>query len=167
MDVAEHELTTDELHPIDIVEHLAAHHEWDFDRVADDQIAMMIDGTWANYSLSLAWSAADETLRMICTFDMDPSADRLPELYDALNRANDKCWSGAFTMWLDQKMMVFRYGLNVTPDATASAAQIENIVGAAVQACERFYPAFQLVCWGDTPASEAITVAMGHTYGRA
>ena len=167
MDIAEHDITTDDLHPIDIVQHLAAHHAWDFDRITDDQIAVIIDGAWANYSLSLAWSGADETLRMICTFDMDPAADRLPELYDALNRANDKCWSGAFSMWVEQKMMVYRYGLNLAGGVTASAVQIENIVGSAVHACEQFYPAFQLVCWGDTPAPEAMLVAMGKVYGRA
>ena len=29
----------DDIHPIDIVEHLAEYHDWDFDRLGDDQIA--------------------------------------------------------------------------------------------------------------------------------
>lgn len=167
MSVAEYELTTDDLHPIDIVQHLAAHHEWDFDRIADDQIAMIIDGSWANYSLSLAWSDADETLRMICTFDMDPPSDRLPALFDVLNRVNDKCWSGAFSMWIEQQMMVYRYGLNLTGDATASAVQINDIVRSAVAACERYYPAFQLVTWSNTNPADAMLVAMDTAYGNA
>lgn len=165
MDVAE--LTTDDFHPIDIVEHLAEHHEWDFDRVADDQIAMIIDGSWANYTLSLAWHPHDETLRMICTFDLDPPDNCLPRLFEALNSANDKCWSGAFTLWQEQKMMVFRYGLNLAGGAAASALQIEDVVSLAVGSCERFYPAFQLVCWGDTEPQEAMTIAMAEAYGRA
>ena len=36
----------DDIHPIDLVEHLAQHHEWDFDRIADDQIAMSVEGQW-------------------------------------------------------------------------------------------------------------------------
>ena len=161
------ELTTDDFHPIDIVEHLAQHHAWDFDRIADDQIAMIIDGAWANYALSLAWHPQDETLRMICTFDMDPPTDRLPILFDVLNRTNDKNWSGAFTFWQEQSMMVYRYGLNLAGEATASAVQIEDIVSAAVVACERFYPAFQLVCWGDSSPEQAMTIAMNEAYGRA
>ncbi len=167
MDTATIDLTTDDLHPIDIVQHIATHYEWDFDRVADDQIAMMIDGSWATYSLSLAWSERDEVLRMICTFDMDPPADRLPALFDVLNRANDKNWTGAFTLWQEQKMMVYRYGLNLAGEATASAMQIDDIVGSAVMACERFYPAFQLVCWGDSDPQEAMRVAMEQAFGRA
>ena len=34
----------DDIHPIDIVEHLAERHDWDFDRIADDQIAMAVEG---------------------------------------------------------------------------------------------------------------------------
>ena len=31
-------LLAEDLHPIDIVENIAEHYEWDFDRIADDQI---------------------------------------------------------------------------------------------------------------------------------
>lgn len=55
MALSEHELQ-DDLHPIDIVENLASHHDWDFDRIADDQIAMAVEGQWRTYSLTLALS---------------------------------------------------------------------------------------------------------------
>ena len=58
------QFSTEDLHPIDIVETLAEHHEWDFDRVADDQIAMAVEGQWRMYSITLAWSPQDETLRL-------------------------------------------------------------------------------------------------------
>ena len=167
MDTIEHTLSTEELHPIDIVESLAETHEWDFDRVADDQIAMAIEASWRTYSLSLAWSAYEETLRMVCTFDMDPPEEKLPQLYETLNLANDKCWTGSFSLWRPQKLMVFRYGLNLAGDAQPSSAQISAMVAAAVDACERFYPAFQLVCWGDEPAEAAMQVAFDMSYGRA
>ena len=77
MALSEQYFQTDELDPIDIVEHLAEYHDWEFDRVAEDQIAMMVQGQWRNYSLTLAWSPRDETLRLICTFEMEPPEDRL------------------------------------------------------------------------------------------
>ena len=42
----DHFIPSDEIHPIDIVEAVAAHPEWDFDRLADDQIAMVVEGQW-------------------------------------------------------------------------------------------------------------------------
>ncbi len=46
MSLSEQFMDVDDLHPIDIVETLAEHHAWDFDRVADDQIAMAVEGQW-------------------------------------------------------------------------------------------------------------------------
>ena len=87
MSLSEHELYSDEIHPIDIVESIAEHYEWEFDRVGDDQIAMVVEGQWKTYSITLAWSGHDEVLRLIVTFDMDPPKARRPELFEALNAA--------------------------------------------------------------------------------
>ncbi len=157
----------EDLHPIDIVETLAEHHEWDFDRVGEDQIAMAVEGQWRTYSITLAWSPTDETLRLICTFDMDPPAERLGAIYETLNATNDMCWAGAFTYWRDQKLMVWRYGLVLAGEQSASAEQIDTMIRAAVLSAERFYPAFQLVAWGNEAPSTAMDVAMTEAYGRA
>lgn len=161
------QFSTEDLHPIDIVEHLAEHHAWDFDRVAEDQIAMAVEGQWRTYSITLAWSHQDETLRLICTFDMDPPEDRLGALYEVLNSTNDMCWAGAFAFWRAQKLMVWRYGLVLAGDQAASAEQIDTMIRAAVLSAERFYPAFQLVVWGEEAPEDAMSVAMTEAYGRA
>lgn len=157
----------DEIHPIDIVEGLAAHHDWDFDRIADDQIAMAVEGQWRTYSITLAWSGYDETLRMVCSFEMEPPEDKLPALYEALNAVNDQCWAGAFTYWAEQKLMVYRYGLVLAGGQIASSEQLNTLISAAVMSAERFYPAFQLVVWGDRTPEDALQVAIAEAYGRA
>ena len=160
-------ILTDEIHPIDIVETLAEHHEWEFDRVTDDQIAMSVEGSWRAYALTLAWSPGDETLRLICTFELDPPDARLPALMAALNAANDLCWGGAFTWWAGQKLMVWRYGLILSGDQVAAPEQIDQMIRTAVEACERFYPAYQMVAWADRDPDEAIRLAIARGYGRA
>ena len=141
-----------EIHPIDLCEHLAEHNDWEFDRVTEDQIAMAVEGQWRTYSLTLAWSDFDETLRLICTFEMEPPEDKLPHIYEVLNRANDQIWTGAFTYWPEQHLMVYRYGL---------------VLSGAVGASERFSPAFQLAAWSDRTPAEAMEVAICEAYGRA
>jgi hypothetical protein len=167
MGIVERDFYTEDLHPIDIVESLAEERSWDFDRIAEDQIAMAIEGAWRTYSVTLAWAPADETLRLVCAFEMAPPARRLGALYKAMALANDRCWSGAFVIWPDQKMMVYRYSLNCTGGARAGSAQINDMVRAAVAACERFYPAFQLVAWGGETPEKALGIAMAEAYGRA
>ncbi len=156
-----------EIHPIDLCEHLCEYNDWEFDRVADDQIAMAVEGQWRTYSITLAWSDFDETLRLICTFEMEPPADKLPKLFDVLNRTNDQIWTGAFTYWDEQKLMVYRYGLVLSGGQIASPEQVDRLIGSAVAASERFYPAFQLAAWSDHTADEAMNVAIHEAYGRA
>ncbi|MFQ5438463.1 MAG: YbjN domain-containing protein [Paracoccaceae bacterium] len=160
-------LDATEIHPIDIVETLAEYNAWDFDRVADDQIAMAIEGAWRTYSITLAWSGRDETLRLICSFEMEPPANKLAPLYELLNDANEKCWSGAFMLWREHGLMAYRYGLCLTGGEMAGRRQIDHLVQSAVSACERFYPAFQLVCWGEETPKAAIKIALEESYGTA
>lgn len=167
MSIAEREFDCEDLHPIDIVESLAEERSWDFDRIGDDQIAMAIEGTWKTYSVTLAFSAQDESLRLICAFEMDPPEDRVADLYVAMGKANDRLWSGAFTLWRDQELMAYRYSLNLAGAAQASSAQINDMVRCAVATAERYYPAFQLVAHdGETP-EKALGIAMSEAYGRA
>jgi len=167
MALTEHVVDEGDIHPIDLVEHIAEHHAWEFDRIADDQIAMAVEGQWRTYSITLAWSAYDSTLRLICTFEMEPPEERDQLLYEALNRANDHCWAGNFTWWSEQKLMVYRYGLILAGEQIASPEQIDTMIGAAVMSCERFYPAFQLVTWGGRTPAEAMQIAISEAYGRA
>jgi hypothetical protein len=167
MSLSEDLLAGDDLHPIDIVETLAEHHDWEFDRITDDQIAMAVEGQWRTYSLTLAWNAQDETLRLICTFEMEPPEGRMAEVYDVLNRCNDMVWTGAFTYWTEQKLMVWRYGLVLAGGQMVAPEQIDRLIGSAVMAAERFYPAFQLVAWADKTPAQAMKVAIAEAYGRA
>jgi len=167
MSLSEDFLLSDDLHPIDIVETLAEHHDWEFDRVTEDQIAMAVEGQWRTYSLTLAWSPQDETLRLICTFEMEPPHGKMGELYDVLNRCNDMVWTGAFTYWTEQKLMVWRYGLLLAGGQVAGAEQIDKLIAAAVMASERFYPAFQLVAWADRSPADSMKIAIAEAYGRA
>jgi hypothetical protein len=167
MALSEQYLNTDDLHPIDIVETLAEHHSWSFDRVTDDQIAMAVEGQWRTYSITLAWSAPDETLRLICTFEMEPPEERIGALYEALNHINDACWAGAFTYWHEPRLMVWRYGLVLAGGQVANHDQVDRLIGTAVAAAERYYPAFQLVTWGEKSPEAAMQVAIAEAYGRA
>ncbi|MDO5613588.1 MAG: YbjN domain-containing protein [Paracoccus sp. (in: a-proteobacteria)] len=162
-----HFIREDEIHPIDVAETVVSARDWSFDRIAQDQITTEVQGQWRTYSLTLAWSPRDHVLRLICTFDMDPPAKRLPAVYETLNLANDQVWDGNFTYWPGQKLMVWRYGLVLGHDAQAAPEQIDTIVNSAITACERFYPSFQLTAWGNAEPLAALDIAMGEAYGRA
>lgn len=167
MSAAELYLSSDSLHPIDMVESLAEHHAWDFDRMNEDQIAMAVEGQWRTYSVTLALAPGETMLRLVCTFEMEPPEAALPALYETISRANDMVWSGAFSYWESQRLMVWRYGLILAEDQPAGIDQIERMIQAAITAAERFYPAFQLVSWADHGPAAALEVALAEAVGRA
>lgn len=167
MTAVEHDFHSTDVHPIDMVETLAEQSRWDFDRLGEDQIAMAIEGAWRTYSLSLAWSGYDDMLRLVCSFELNPPEERRDEILRLIHMANDRIWSGSFVHWSEQGMLAFRYGLTLAGGATATPEQIESMVLSAVALCERFYPAFQLVGWGDEDAATALRVAIEEHYGTA
>ena len=156
-----------ELDPIEITQHIAEAHDWEFDRIDDDQIALAVEGRWRGYQITLASSDHDETLRLVATFDLDPQEGRIGAVHELLNLVNDSCWAGAFTWWAQERMIVWRYGLVLAGEQQAAPEQIDAMISLAVAACERFYPAFQLVGWGDKAPAEALDVAFAEAYGRA
>jgi hypothetical protein len=49
----------------------------------------------------------------------------------------------------------------------ASGEQCKSVMGTALEACERYFPAFQFVLWAGKPAREALDAAMFETSGEA
>jgi len=39
-----------EINPVDMIEHVASHNQWEFERSSDDEICLTVDGVWTNYS---------------------------------------------------------------------------------------------------------------------
>jgi hypothetical protein len=52
-------------------------------------------------------------------------------------------------------------------DGLLSLGQAQAAIEAAVDECDRFYPAFQFVLWGDKSPAEALTSAMVDAAGEA
>jgi hypothetical protein len=48
-----------------------------------------------------------------------------------------------------------------------SVAQAQTAIEAAVDECDRFYPVFQFILWGDKTPAEALASAMVDAQGEA
>ena len=167
MNKVEKALAADDVGPIDIVEILAKNNDWDFDRLDEDQIQMEIEANWRIYGLDLSWNSFEESLRLACSFELSVPKDKITKLVKLLNLVNIKCWTGSFVFSEESTLMIFKYGLNLTGGSFTSALQINSILETSILACETYYPAFQLVCWGDETPSEALAVAFDKSYGTA
>ena len=62
---------------------------------------------------------------------------------------------------------MYRHALVLAGGVEASSRQCEALLGTALDACERYFPAFQFVVWAGKPAREALDAAMFETQGEA
>lgn len=158
---------TVEIHPINIAQELAATNHWKFARDSEAEIVMEVAGQWRTYSISMGWSAHDETLRLLCTFSIQPLAENLPELYELLNLLNHQCWFGAFSYYLKYDQVAYRYALALAGEAEASAAQVAAMIGTAVFSSEQYYPVIQSVLWDDMTPEQALRLTIDLPHGNA
>ena len=132
-----------------------------------DAITLSIAGRWADYHISFQWMDELEALHLACAFDLKVPESRRPEVLRLLAVVNEQLWVGHFDLWPDQGMVMYRHALLLAGGATASGRQCEALLKAAVDAAERYYPAFQFVIWAGKTAREAMDATLFETVGEA
>ena len=167
MSISPIEPTERTINPLDTVEQVVASRSWPFDRVGDDELTIVVAGTWCDYHLSFTWCDDLEALQLACAFDMKVPAPKRREVHSLLALANERLWIGHFDLWSDDQVLLYRHGLLLQGGATPNADQCETLIQLAVEACERFYPAFQFVVWGGKNAEEAVAASMFDCVGEA
>jgi hypothetical protein len=153
--------------PVDVVEQLASVKDWTFDRAGDDEIAISVAGRWTGYHLSFTWMDDVEALHLACAFDLKVPDRRRNEVVELLAHVNEQLWIGHFDLWTRDGVIMFRHSLILAGGVEATDRQCEVLLEAALDACERYYQAFQFVVWAGKPAREAVDAVMFETAGEA
>ena len=153
--------------PVDLVEQLAALRDWSFERSDEDEITLSLASRWTDCHVSFQWMDELEALHVACAFDFKVPEGRRPEVLKLLALVNEQMWLGHFDMWSQEGVIMFRHALVLAGGATSSDRQCEAILDAALDAVERYYPAFQFVVWAGKTAAEAMSAAMFDTEGEA
>ena len=153
--------------PVDLVEQIAASHDWSFERSGDDEITVTVIGSWCDYNISLSWMGELEALHLACAFDFKIGERRKAEIMQLLTLVNEQLWLGHFDLWQAEGVIMYRNALLLSERAEVGSGQLEALLGAAVDACERYYQAFQFVLWAGEAPSEALSAVLFETRGEA
>ena len=153
--------------PLAVVEDIAADHNWSFERSGEDEVTIVSKGEWTDYQLSFTWMAEIEALHLACAFDLKVPERRRAEVATLISLINERLWVGHFDLWVTEGMLMFRHALVLAGGTEASGKQCEALLGSALDACERYFTAFQFVVWAGKGAREALDAAMFDTSGEA
>lgn len=155
-----------DINPVDLVEHVAALNDWEFER-SGDEISMCVDGAWAGYDVSLSWMEDFEALHLACGFDLKVPENRVAETMKLIASINECLLIGHFDLWQQQGVVMFRQTLMLNGGAEPTGEQLECLLTSALEACERYYQAFQYVVWAGKPTREAMDAVLFETAGSA
>lgn len=158
--------TQRDTNPIDLIERIASRQDWACDRASDDELTLVVQGSWTDYHVSLNWRDDLDALHLACAFDFKVPDKRLEEMYKLVAQINEQLWLGHFDLWMQEGLVMYRYALLLN-DAVATPAQCEATLKAAIDACERYYQAFQYVVWAGKQSKDALVTTMFETEGQA
>ena len=151
--------------PLEVVEHMAMSHVWEFERASDDELNVVVEGQRANYQVLFTWIHDIEALHLACSFEGPEGNDA--EVERLIPMINSQMWVGHFEFWPAERLIMFRHTLVLSGGVHASPRQCDMLLSAALDACERNYSAFQFVARNGAGAREALEAAMFETAGEA
>ena len=153
--------------PLDMVEELVSANKWAFNRANSDELAVEIGGQWGDYRLHFCWMEEVGCMLFSSALDLRVPPAKRRTVREMLALVNERLWLGHFDLAGDDAVPMFRQTMLLRGAQCASIEQFEDLVDAAVEECDRFYPAFQFVVWGGKDAEQAIEAAMLDTMGEA
>jgi hypothetical protein len=158
--------------PIDMLEQYFESLNWSFERDGDEEIAASVKGSWSDYELRALWREDDRVLQFIAQTGIAIPKDQLEPaaraaLYETLGLVNEQLWIGHFEWWSADGAVLFRHAVLLDQEEALSLGQVQALVDAAIDECERHYPAFQFVLWGGKTPADAVASALIDTVGEA
>ena len=153
--------------PVDMIEFVASNNDWSFERSGEDEIAMTVEGHWADYHVSFSWMEEFEALHLACAFDIRVPENRVNEVIRLLSHVNGQVLMGHFDLWRIEDVVIFRQSLLLAGGAEPTNRQVEVLLSSAIEACEAYFQAFQLVVWSGMDAKSAMDAVLFETVGEA
>jgi hypothetical protein len=165
--VQDHIDREDDAAPVEMLASLFEARGWPCEFVSEDEISGEVQGSWASYQFQAIWRVDDHVLQILCLPDIRMPDDKRAAMFEALALINEQLWVGHFDVWSNGGVLLYRHGLMLGDDGLLSPSQAQTAVEAAIFECDRFYPVFQFILWGDKTPAEALAAAMVDAAGEA
>jgi len=158
---------SDESAPVEMLAQLFEAHGWPCEFIGEGEISGEIPGSWTTYQVRCIWRAEDRVLQLLCLPEIRVPPAKRKAAYELLALVNEQLWIGHFDIWSSGGVLLYRHGLMLGAHGMLSLSMAQLAVESAVAECDRFYPAFQFVLWGDKKPSEALAAALVDAAGEA
>ena len=100
-------------------------------------------------------------------FDLQAPVSRRAEAIRLAALVNENLWLGHFDVWSDDGTIIFRHAMPMIGRDDISVGEVQAMLAAAMDAAERFQPAFHFLILGGMSADDASSAALFETCGEA
>lgn len=159
--------TGDGAAPLEMLMALCEARGWPNEFESDEELLVEIQGSWTTYQLRAVWRADDRVLQLICLPDIRAPKEKRGVIFELLALVNEQIWIGHFDIWSNGGMMLYRHALMLGDEGLLGLGQAQAAIETAISECDRFYPAFQFVMWGDKDPQDALSSALVDAVGEA
>ncbi|MEZ5680238.1 MAG: YbjN domain-containing protein [Erythrobacter sp.] len=156
----------DDAAPLDMLVALFEARGWPCES-AHGEMSGEIQGSWTTYQVKGIWRPDDMVLQLLCLPEIRVPEGKRKQAQELVARVNEQMWLGHFDIWSNGGVVLYRNGTMLGDEGLLSLSQAQALVEIAVDECDRFYPAFQFVLWGDKSPLEALDAAMVDAAGEA
>ncbi len=153
--------------PLDLFEAIARRRRWTMKRGGDDEINLLVAGSWGDLHMCLSWREDIEGLHLACGFSAKAPVQRREETARLICLINEQLLFGHFDLRRHDGTLMFRNGLLLCGGAEVTELQCESLMELAVETCERFHPCFQFVIRAGKSSEEALEASLLETRGEA
>lgn len=152
---------------LDVVEQVVSSEEFSYERTGDGEVHFTAPGERLQHQVWFAWSEAIETLHICLSLETRVPMKERSKACELLALLNERLWLGHFDIWSEDGAIVYRNALALPGGVLPEPGQVAALIAAAVEAGERFYPAYNYMIWAGKSAKEAVSAAMFETAGEA
>lgn len=152
---------------LETIEQVLDGYGWHYDREGHDTVQCIAPTRWGEMGALFATRYNPSAMHFSLTMDIKPQATKRAIISELIMLMNERLWLGHFDFWLDDEVIIFRHALPLTDRIAPTSGEIHAVLTAAIEAAERFVPAFNFVIWAGKSPAEAMAAAMFETDGEA
>ena len=154
--------------PMDLVEAIVGSDDrFNVERADDGDVQFCFKSVWTEAAGYFSYRDELPALLFTLGFDLVAKPDELHAATRLAGLINENLWLGHFDVWSDDGSIIFRHALPMIGRDEISAGEVQALLAAALDAAERFYPAFKFVVEQGHSPEEAVAAAMFEIAGEA
>jgi hypothetical protein len=154
--------------PMDVVEAvIASDDRFIAERAEDGDVHFTFKSAWAEVAGYFSFRAELPALLFTLGFEIQAPPSRYAEAAKLAARINENLWLGHFDVWSDDGTIIFRHAMPMIGRSQISVGEIQAMLAAALDAADRFQPAFNFLILAGMSAEAASESALFETVGEA